>query len=62
MLTKGENSGQFEVPDNCLHTLPCERREKKSKKNLHLDSKREATDQLYFALFILVDFFANEYE
>lgn len=35
---------------------------KKSKKNLHLDSKREATDQLYFALFILVDFFANEYE
>lgn len=32
MLTKGENSGQFEVPDNCLHTLPCERREKRVRK------------------------------
>lgn len=34
MLTKGEkNQGRFQVPDNCLHTPPCERK-KGGKKSL----------------------------
>lgn len=37
---RGKNPGQFEVPDNCLHTPSCEKRGKKrERKKHHLDGE-----------------------